>query len=201
MKNQFSKNTANAVKTKQETVKNENGTENQNTETATVTETPTENGTPTTPTESGTPTTATATTEHTTTATAETTTTATETTEHTTTTTATATAETFEELQKRLDVELTKLNFKKKLALHRETFINSMGSLQLYINELANENEFETKSGKITFKILETDKYDRTNYIDTFTVSNTDLIRKFCNLLYSEMNDKKTELETQLLTA
>ena len=110
-------------------------------------------------------------------------------------------AETIEELQQRLDVELARLNYKKRLARHRETFINSMGSLQLYIDQLTNENEFETQSGKIVFKVLNTDHYDRTSFIDTFTISNTDLINKFCNLLYSEMKQKKTELETQLLTA
>ena len=110
-------------------------------------------------------------------------------------------AETIEELQQRLDVELARLNFKKRLARHRETFINSMGSLQLYVDQLTNENDFETKSGKIVFKVLDTDHYDRTSFIDTFTISNTDLINKFCNLLLSEMKQKKTELETQLLTA
>jgi hypothetical protein len=110
-------------------------------------------------------------------------------------------AETIEELQQRLDVELARLNFKKRLARHRETFINSMGSLQLFIDQLTNENDFETKSGKIVFKVLDTDHYDRTSFIDTFTISNTELINKFCNLLYSEMKQKKTELETQLLTA
>jgi len=110
-------------------------------------------------------------------------------------------AETIEELQQRLDVELARLNYKKRLARHRETFINSMGSLQLYVDQLTNENDFETKSGKIVFKVLDTDHYDRTSFIDTFTISNTDLINKFCNLLLSEMKQKKTELETQLLTA
>jgi len=108
---------------------------------------------------------------------------------------------TFEELQKRLDAELSKLNYKKRLARHRETFINSMGSLQLYIDQLTNENEFETKSGKISFKILENDQYDRPNFVETFTISNTYLINKFCNMLLSEMKEKKAELENQLLTA
>jgi len=110
-------------------------------------------------------------------------------------------AQTFEELQKLLDTELARLNYKKRLAQQRETFINSMGSLQLYIEELATENEFETQSGKITFKVLGTDRYDHPNFIETFTISNTDIIRKFCDLLFSEMKQKKTELETQLLTA
>ena len=94
-----------------------------------------------------------------------------------------------------------KLNYKKRLARHRETFINSMGSLQIYIDQLTNENEFETKSGKISFKILENDQYDRPNFVETFTISNTVLINKFCNMLLSEMKEKKTELENQLLTA
>ena len=115
--------------------------------------------------------------------------------------TETAKKQTFEELQKLLDTELARLNYKKRLAQQRETFINSMGSLQLYIETLASENEFETQSGKITFKVLGTDRYDHPNFIETFTISNTDIISKFCNILLSEMKEKKTELETQLLTA
>ncbi|MDR0205798.1 MAG: hypothetical protein LBI45_00835, partial [Bacteroidales bacterium] len=36
-------------------------------------------------------------------------------------------AETIEELQKRLDVELARLNYKRQLANNRQKFINSMG--------------------------------------------------------------------------
>jgi hypothetical protein len=110
-------------------------------------------------------------------------------------------AETIEDVEKRLEIELDRLHHKKRLAMHRQKFIDSMGSLQLYIDMLKNENDFETQSGKITFKILNTDNYDRTNFMDTFTISNTELIRKFCNTLHSEMKQKKTELENQLLTA
>ena len=110
-------------------------------------------------------------------------------------------AETIEDVEKRLEIELDRLHHKKRLAMHRQKFIDSMGSLQLYIDMLKNENDFETQSGKIIFKILNTDNYDRTNFMDTFTISNTELIRKFCNVLHSEMKEKKTELEFQLLTA
>ena len=111
-------------------------------------------------------------------------------------------AETIEELQKRLEIELTRLNQKKRLAQHRETFINSMGSLQIYIDALQNENEIETKSGKITFKILEREAYNgNASFTDYFSITNADLIHKFCKMLYNEMNEKKAELEKQLLTA
>jgi hypothetical protein len=109
--------------------------------------------------------------------------------------------ETIEELQKRLEIELNRLNEKKKLAQHREQFINSMSSLQLYIDELKNDNEFETKSGKLTFTVLETDRYDRANFTNFFSISNTALIRNFCGMLLSEMQQKIATLETQLLTA
>jgi hypothetical protein len=177
MKKEFKK----AAQTAQ-TVTNENVTENQNIN-ATATET-TENGelTPTPETEhtpeTDTPTQAATTQEQ------------------------TPKTETIEELQQRIETELSKLNHKKRLARNRETFINCMGSLQLYIDQLENESEFETQSGKIVFKILNAADYnDRTNFVETFTVSNTDLIRKFCTILHSEMKAKKTELETQLLTA
>ena len=110
-------------------------------------------------------------------------------------------AETIEELQKRLDVELARLTHKKTLARHRETFINSMGSLQIYIDELKNETEFETQSGKISFSVLTTDNYNRANFTESFSISNTDLIGKFCNMLLNEMQKKKTALEIELLTA
>jgi len=76
-----------------------------------------------------------------------------------------------------------------------------MGSLQIYIDELKNETEFETQSGKISFSVLTTDNYNRANFTESFSISNTDLIGKFCNMLLSEMQKKKTALEIELLTA
>jgi len=108
-------------------------------------------------------------------------------------------AETIEELQKRLDVELARLNYKRQLANNREKFIKSMSSLQHYINELTNENEFETQSGKLTFQILGVDRYNNPNFVDTFAISNTDLIGNFCNMLLAEMQKKKLALEKELL--
>jgi hypothetical protein len=109
--------------------------------------------------------------------------------------------ETIEDVEKRLNIELARLNHKKKLASHREKFINSMGDLQLYIDALKTETEFETQSGRITFSLLATDNYNRANYTDKFSISNTDLIQKFCKMLFSEMENKKSALETELLTA
>jgi len=110
-------------------------------------------------------------------------------------------AETIEELKKRLEIELNRLNHKKKLAAHREQFINSLNSLQLYADELKNESEFETQSGKLTFNILTTDNYNRPSFADAFSITNTALISKFCNILLSEMEQKIVSLETELLTA
>jgi len=118
----------------------------------------------------------------------------------TVTVTVTPKTETIEELKQRLEIELNRLNHKKQLAANREKFINSMGSLQLYIDDLKNENEFETKSGKLTFAIL-ADNYNRPNFVDTFSISNTALIMAFCKMLYAEMEQKVTSLETELLTA
>jgi len=115
--------------------------------------------------------------------------------------TETTKAETIEEFSKRLENELSRLNHKKTLAHHREKFIKSIGSLQLYIDELKNDNEFETQSGKITFNVLNTDTYNRTEYINTFSLTNTALIKKFCIVLLSEMEQKIKSLETELLTA
>lgn len=79
--------------------------------------------------------------------------------------------ETIEELKKRLDIELARLKEKRTLAQHREQFINSMGSLQLYIGELKNENEFETKTAKMTLNILETDRYNQPNFNNVFSIT------------------------------
>ncbi len=117
------------------------------------------------------------------------------------TATPTVKTETIEELQKRLEIELKRLNRKKELAKHRETFMKSIESLQLYIDELKNEDEFETQSAKLTFNILSTDKYDRINFTDMFSISNTALINKFCDMLLSEMKEKVASLETEFLTA
>ena len=110
-------------------------------------------------------------------------------------------ADTIEELKKRLEIELNRLNHKKMLAKNREKFINCMDSLQTYISELKNENEFETQSGKLTFNILSTDNYNRSNFTENFSISNTALISKFCEMLLSEIQQKITVLETELLTA
>ena len=110
-------------------------------------------------------------------------------------------AETIEELQKRLDAELARLNYKRQLANNREKFIKSMASLKQYTNELKNENEFETQSGKLTFQILGTDRFNNPNFVDTFAISNTDLIGQFCNMLLSEMQKKKLALEKELLNS
>ena len=76
-----------------------------------------------------------------------------------------------------------------------------MSDLQLYINDLKTEAEFETQSGKLIFHILETDYHNRTNFNEKFTISNTDLIRKFCVMLQDEMRQKVTSLEIELLSA
>jgi hypothetical protein len=76
-----------------------------------------------------------------------------------------------------------------------------MGDLQLYISELNKESEFETKNGKITFHILESEYSNRANFQEKFTISNTELINKFCTMLQNEMQQKVKTLETELLTA
>ena len=172
MKKEISPIAANAA----QTVENENGTKKQTTPAPATVET-TESGTPapTVKTDPKPPTPATETVK--------------------------STAETIEDLKRRLEIELNRLTQKRKLANYREKFLNSMNSLKMYMDELKNENEFETQSAKLTFNILVTDKYDRANFTDVFSISNTVLIRKFCNLLFSEMEQKVTELEKEFLSA
>lgn len=109
--------------------------------------------------------------------------------------------ETIEELKQRLEKELFLLEYKKQIAENRETFINNRESLKQYIEVLAGEDNFETKSGKLTFNILKTDNIDRCYFVNTFAVSNTALINKFCKMLLSEIEEKIVSLETDLLTA
>jgi len=110
-------------------------------------------------------------------------------------------AQTIEQQKKLLDTELERLNHKKMLAQHREQFIGSMGSLLLYIDELNKENEFDAKSGRLTFQLLTTENYNRANYTDTFSITNTDLIKEFCFMLNSKMEQKIESLEYQFLNA
>jgi len=168
-----------------QTVKNDNGTPNQPTTAAQTVETPqSDTVTPTAETET-TPETVTVNTAA----------------ETLPTPTQAPKVETIEEFNKRLENELSRLNHKKTLARNREKFIDSMGSLQLYIDQLKNEDEFETKSGKITFQVLTSDNYNRANFTDAFSISNTALISKFCYMLQNEMQQKIASLELELLSA
>lgn len=108
---------------------------------------------------------------------------------------------TIEELQKRLKQEIERLNKKTVLAEQRQRFMDCLESLKTYIQELKQDEAFETKNAKIVFQVFgnETGYSSRQAFNDMFSISNTSLILRFCEMLINEVKQKIAELENQLL--
>ena len=109
--------------------------------------------------------------------------------------------ETIEEMQKRLNEELQRLNHKKEVADKRSVFLTCSGKIDEYLKQLQQETEFDTNICRLTFEILEKNQYGREEFHDLMTVSNTAIVTKFCNALKDEIAAKVAELENELLTA
>ena len=109
--------------------------------------------------------------------------------------------ETIEEMQKRLNEELQRLNHKKEVADKRSVFLTCSGKIDEYLKQLQQESEFDTNICRLTFEILEKNQYGREEFHDLMTVSNTAIVTKFCNALKDEIASKVAELENELLTA
>ena len=109
--------------------------------------------------------------------------------------------ETIEEMQKRLNEELQRLNHKKEVADKRSVFLTCSGKIDEYLKQLQQESEFDTNICRLTFEILEKNQYGREEFHDLMTVSNTAIVTKFCNALKDEIAAKVAELENELLTA
>ena len=109
--------------------------------------------------------------------------------------------ETIEEMQKRLNEELQRLNHKKEVADKRSVFLTCSGKIDEYLKQLQQESEFNTNICRLTFEILEKNQYGREEFHDLMTVSNTAIVTKFCNALKDEIAAKVAELENELLTA
>ena len=109
--------------------------------------------------------------------------------------------ETIEEMQKRLNEELQRLNHKKEVADKRSVFLTCSGKIDEYLKQLQQESEFDTNICRLTFEILEKNQYGREEFHDLMTVSNTAIVTKFCNALKEEIAAKVAELENELLTA
>ena len=110
-------------------------------------------------------------------------------------------SETIEELKKRLETELKRLNNKNVIAEKREFYLDCSCKVDKFINELETVETFETNICRLTFQTLQTDNYSRNNFNDYLTISNTALIGKFCNALKQEINAKIENLEMELLKA
>jgi hypothetical protein len=99
-----------------------------------------------------------------------------------------------EELQKRLKIQLDKLNEKKILADNREVFLSTKEKLQQF-RESLDCTGFESKQGKVVLKMT-VDSYRDT---DILAISNPALLRKFAEIILKEIDIKISEIETLLL--
>ena len=109
--------------------------------------------------------------------------------------------ESLAEMQKRLDEELERLNHKREIAEKREMFIKCREEMENYIEELEDEEEFETNICRISFERFTKDHLNREEFQKVMTVSNTAIVKKFCEAMKSEISEKVGEIETELLTA
>lgn len=99
-----------------------------------------------------------------------------------------------EELQKKLKIQLDKLNEKKILADNREIFLVTKEKLQQF-KESIECSGFESKHGKVVVKMT-VDSYRDT---DILSISNPALLRKFAEIILKEIDMKISEIEYQLL--
>ena len=109
--------------------------------------------------------------------------------------------ESLAEMQKRLDEELEKLNHKREIAEKREMFIKCREDIENYIGELEDEEEFETSICRLSFERFTKDGLNREEFKKVMTVSNTAIVKKFCEAMSAEICAKVGEIETELLTA
>lgn len=105
----------------------------------------------------------------------------------------------FEELQKRLKDELSRLNHKKEIADKRDVYLNCGAKMAEYLKKLEVEKDFETKICRLSFEIYEKDNYGREDFRNFMNITNTAIVRKFCKLLKEEIAAKVAELESKLL--
>ncbi|MBO7494537.1 MAG: hypothetical protein J6T87_10385 [Bacteroidales bacterium] len=109
--------------------------------------------------------------------------------------------ESLAEMQKRLDEELEKLNHKREIAEKREMFIKCREDIENYIGELEDEEEFETSICRLSFERFTKDGLNREEFKKVMTVSNTAIVKKFCEAMSAEIRAKVGEIENELLTA
>lgn len=109
--------------------------------------------------------------------------------------------ESLAEMQKRLDEELEKLNHKREIAEKREMFIKCREDIENYIGELEEETEFETSICRLSFERFTKDGLSREEFKKVMTVSNTAIVKKFCEAMSAEICAKVGEIENELLTA
>lgn len=105
----------------------------------------------------------------------------------------------FEELQKRLKDELSRLNHKKEIADKRDVYLNCGAKMAEYLKKLEVEKDFETKICRLSFEIYEKDNYGREDFRNFMNITNTAIVHKFCKLLKEEIAAKVAELESELL--
>ena len=80
-------------------------------------------------------------------------------------------------------------------------FIKCREDIENYIGELEEETEFETSICRLSFERFTKDGLSREEFKKVMTVSNTAIVKKFCEAMSAEICAKVGEIENELLTA
>lgn len=102
-----------------------------------------------------------------------------------------------EDLQKKLNAELARLQEKTTLAKNRERFLSVKQQLNEVKEKIKIEQVFESENVTIVFKACTGERYNAT---ELFSINNTCLLNKFIDVLSSEIECKITSLESKLMT-
>lgn len=103
-----------------------------------------------------------------------------------------------EEMQKKLDAELKKLEAKKAAAEKREKFLRTKVDLNELRDVLKKTKEFEVDHCKLTLSKLATAGYNA-EFKGMFSITNREILEKFCGWLDQQIEEKLNELEAELL--
>lgn len=96
--------------------------------------------------------------------------------------------------QKELEKCLADLERKKQLSTNRQKFLSTDGNL-LKVLEVLETDDFETPHFKLKLLNVESSYKD----IELTSISNTDLIVEFVNMLREKIATKIVEIETELI--
>lgn len=105
---------------------------------------------------------------------------------------------TVEEMKRQLEAELKKLEAKQEAAKKREVFLEAKTNLDELRELLRKTREFETEHCKLILSRLASAGYTA-EYRPMFSITNREILEKFCGWLDKEIDIKLEELENELL--